>query len=97
MHDYGTVVETVDVPVYLADYGLVTRCLMEAIIYQQPSPRLVLTRSISMPNATDATVSYTLISGATLEEWSKNMAESDLMIWRPVPDQKSGLETSYWN
>lgn len=94
MQDYGTVAERVVVPVYLADTGFHTICSMEAIIYRQPRPVLVLTRTISMPNATAATGSYTVISGATLEDWKRNLEETDLMLWKPLPPHGSGLDLS---
>jgi len=43
-----------------------------------------------MPNATDATVIYTEISGSTLEDWKRNLEETDWMIWMPVPEHISG-------
>lgn len=92
MQDYGTVLERLELPVYHADSGLTSRCLMEAIIYRRPRPVLVLMRSILTPNATDVTGSYTVISGATLEEWKQSMAESDLMFWKPLPPLGSGLD-----
>ena len=84
--------ETVERTVYHVDSGLYLRVLMEAIIYQQPRPALVLTRLILTPNATDVIDSYTVISGDTLEEWKKNMEENDLMIWKPLPPQGYGLD-----
>jgi hypothetical protein len=96
MPDYGTVLEMVEVPVYLVDSGSHTRSLMVATIYQRPhsTPQLVLTRETLMPNATDATVIYTLISGDTLEDWKKSLEEMDLMIWNPVPAHISGPKMS---
>jgi hypothetical protein len=95
MHDYGTVLERVVVPVYLVDSGFHTMSSMEAIIYQQPYPVLVLTRTTLMPNATDATGSYTLISGATLEDWKQSLAESDSMLWKTLPRDGSGLDLNF--
>jgi hypothetical protein len=97
MRDYGTVVERVERVVYHVPSGSLLPSWMEAIIYQRPKPVLVLTRSTLMPNASAAIGIYTVISGATLEEWKQNMAEQDLMLWKPLPDPKSGLETNWWN
>ncbi len=90
MLDYGTVLEAVEVPVYLADYGIHTTSLMVATLYRLPYPQLVLAREILMPNAIDATVTYTLISGDTLEGWKRNLAEMDSMLWRPLTDPTHG-------
>lgn len=92
MRDYGTVVEQMERVVYHVESGSLLPCLMEAIIYRQPSPVLVLTRTIYMPNATGAIGSYTVISGDTLEDWKQNLAEADLMLWKPLPDRGSGLD-----
>lgn len=92
MQDFGTVMERVVVPVYHVESGLTLNTLMEAIIYRRPHPVLVLTRSTLTHSATDATGSYTVISGATLEGWKQSMAESDLMLWKPLPPHGSGLE-----
>lgn len=94
MQDYGTVMEMVEQLVYHVESGLVTNSLMVATIYQRLFPRLVLTRETYTPNATDVTVSYTQISGATLEGWKKSLEEADLMIWKPLPGQRSGHEKS---
>lgn len=90
MPDYGIVLELVELDVLVADSGLVMKTLMAATLYPLPSPRLVLTRETSMPNAAGATVTYTAISGTTLEEWKRNMEEASLMIWNPLPGQKAG-------
>lgn len=90
MRDYGTVLEVMEQPVYHVESGLVTMSLMVATIYQRPFPRLVLTREISTPNADAVTVSYTQISGVTLEDWKKSLEEADLMIWNPLPGRRSG-------
>lgn len=92
MQDYGTVLEIVERPVYHVESGTLLRSLMAVTLYQRPTPRLVLTREISMPNATNATVSYMVIPGDTLEEWKRNMAEMSLMILKPVPDHINGPE-----
>lgn len=97
MQDLGTVVERVELDVFHVESGLHLRCLMEAIIYRQPRPALVLTRLILTPNVTAATGSYTVISGVTLEEWKVSMEENDLMIWRPLPVRTSGLDLSLWS
>lgn len=76
--------------VFHVESGLVLRSLTVVTIYQRPRPQLVLTREILMPNATDVTVSYTLISGDTLEDWKRNLEEADLMIWKPVPRPTNG-------
>lgn len=94
MQDFGIVLEELERDVYLADSGLVTKSLMVATIYPLRSPQLVLTREISTPNATDAIVSYTEILGDTLEDWKRNLEETDLMLWKPLPGQKSGHVTS---
>ena len=92
MHDYGIVLETVEVPVYHVDSGSLLTSLMAVTLYRRPTPQLVLTREISMPNATGATVSYMVIPGSTLEEWKQSMAEMSLMILKPVPDHINGPE-----
>ena len=92
MQDYGTVLEIVERPVYHVEYGTLLRSLMAVTLYQRPTPQLVLTREISMPNATSATVSYMVIPGDTLEEWKQSMAEMSLMILKPVPDHINGPE-----
>jgi len=94
MQDYGTVVESLERTVYHVESGTYMKTLMEAIIYRLPRPALVLTRITSMPSATGAIGSYTLISGATLEDWKRSLAESDLMLWKPLPPQGSGLDLS---
>lgn len=94
MQDYGTVLEMVELDVYLAESGSHTKSLMVATIYQLPSPRLVLTRETYMPNATDATVIYTQILGATFEDWKESLADKDSMIWNPVPRHTSGPKTN---
>lgn len=92
MQGNGIVLEIREHPVYHVESGLVLRSLMAATIYPQLPHQLVLTREIFMPNATDATVSYTLISGDTLEDWKQSWDEQDLMIWKPVQDLKNGQE-----
>lgn len=92
MHDSGTVLEVMERPVYHVESGKVLKSLMVATIYRLPHPALVLTREILTPNATDATVSYTLISGDTLEDWKRNLEEADLMIWKPMPGRTNGQE-----
>lgn len=95
MRDYGIVLETLERTVFHADSGLYLKSLMEAIIYRKDrTPVLVLTRRILTPNATNAIGSYTVISGTTLEEWKRNMEESTLMLWKPLPSNESGLEMS---
>lgn len=94
MQDYGTVLEIVERPVYHVEYGTLLRSLMAVTLYQRPTPQLVLTREISMPNATNATVSYMVIPGDTLEEWKQSMAEMSLMVLSPVRDHTSGKERS---
>jgi hypothetical protein len=89
--------EILERPVYLADSGTYTKSLMVATLYQRPTPQLVLTREILMPNATDVIVSYTVIPGSTLEEWKRNMAEASLMIWKPLRAPKSGPAKNYKN
>jgi hypothetical protein len=97
MQDYVTVLETMERPVYHVESGKVFMSLMAATIYQLPqrTPQLVLTRSTYMPNVTDATVFYTVISGNTLEDWKRNLEEMDLMIWNPVPPRTTGQTTSW--
>ena len=90
MQDYGTVLEIVERPVYHVESGTLLRSLMAVTLYRLPTPRLVLTREISMPNATSATVSYMVIPGDTLEEWKRSMAEMSLMILKPLQVRKSG-------
>lgn len=92
MHDYGIVLETVEVPVYHVDSGTLLRSLMAVTLYRRPTPQLVLTREISMPNATSATVSYMVIPGDTLEEWKQSMAEMSLMILKPLRVPINGPE-----
>lgn len=96
MQDYGTVMGRMERTVFHVESGTYLPTLTEAIIYQQPRPVLVLMRQISMRNATAATGSYTLISGATLEEWKQSMEESTSMHWKPLPPQGSGLDLN-WN
>lgn len=90
MQDYGTVLEIVERPVYHVESGTLLRSLMAVTLYQRPTPQLVLTREISMPNATSATVSYMVIPGDTLEEWKQSMAEMSLMILKPLQVRTSG-------
>jgi hypothetical protein len=96
MRDFGTVLEQMERPVFHVKSGLVLKSLMEAIIYRLPQPALVLVRTISMPNATVVTGSYTVILGDTLGDWKRNLEELDLMIWKPLPLDGSGLDLSYW-
>lgn len=95
MQDYGIVTERVVRTVYHVESGQSSRVLMEAIIFRQPRQALVLTRRTLTPNATGAIGSYTQISGATLEEWKRNMEESTLMLWKPLPPPGSGLELNW--
>ena len=92
MRGSGTVLDMVELPVLVVESGLTFLSLMVATIYPQLPHQLVLTRETLMPNATDVTVSYTLISGDTLEDWKQSWDEADLMIWRPLPDHISGIE-----
>jgi hypothetical protein len=92
MQDYGTVLEIVERPVYHVESGTLLRSLMAVTLYRLPTPRLVLTREISMPNATGATVSYMVIPGSTLEEWKESLEGMSLMILSPVPDRINGRE-----
>jgi len=94
MQDYGTVLETMERPVYHAESGSLSNVLMAATIYRPQRPVLVLTREISTPNATGVTVFYTVIYGSTLEDWKRNLAEMDLMIWSPLRDLESGIDLS---
>lgn len=94
MQDLGIVLETVVRDVLVAESGLVMESLMAATLYQLPHPVLVLTRETSTPNAIGATVSYTVISGSTLEEWKRNMEEASLMIWSPLLDPINGRKKS---
>lgn len=94
MQGRGIVLDMVELPVLVAETGLTFLSLMVATIYPQLPHRLVLTRETLMPNATDVTVSYTLISGDTLEDWKKSWDEQDLMIWKPLPDHINGVETN---
>lgn len=80
--------------VFLAESGKVMKSLMAVTSYLQPYPRLVLTRETSMPNAIGATVSYTEISEATLEDWKRNWVEQGWMILKPVLAPKAGRRTS---
>jgi hypothetical protein len=79
-------------PVFHVESGSLLKSLTAATIYLLPRPRLVLTREISTPNATDVTVSYTVISGDTFEDWKRNLEEADLMIWKPLPGRTNGQE-----
>lgn len=90
MHENGTVLDLREHPVYLVESGETFLSWMAATIYPQLPHRLVLTRGIYTDNVGDATVSYMVISGDTLEDWKKSWDEQDLMIWRPVPDLKNG-------
>ena len=96
MHDYVTVLETMERDVLVAEDGSLMRSLMAATIYRLPhtTPQLVLTRETLTPNATDVTVSYTVISGDTLEDWKRNLEEADLMIWKPLDTRINGLRTN---
>lgn len=80
--------------VFHVESGLTLKSLTVVTIYLLPRPQLVLTREISMPNATDVTVSYTQISGDTLEDWKRNLEEADLMIWKPLPQATNGRGTN---
>lgn len=90
MQGNGIVLGVREHPVFHVESGLVLKSLMVATIYPQLPHRLVLTREILTPNATGATVSYTVISGDTLEDWKRNWDAQDLMIWNPLPDQRNG-------
>lgn len=96
MQDNVTVLEMWERPVYLVDSGNHTKSLMVVISFQRPhtTPLFVLMRKIYTPNATDATDSYTLISGATSEDWKQKLEEQDLMILSPGLDLTSGPKTS---
>ena len=48
-----------------------------------------------MPNATDATVTYTGISADTLEDLKQKLAEAEWTLWKPAPGPKSGLDLSW--
>lgn len=84
MQGEGTVLWAEERPVYHADSGLVLTSLMAVTSFPPPLPPFVLTREISMPNADDATVSYTEIPGTTLEECLENMDKASLMILNPT-------------
>lgn len=94
MLDYGIVMERVERAVFHVESGLVLPSSMEAIIFRRPRPVLVIVRRTYTHNATVAIGSYTVISGATLEDWKKSLEESDLMLWRPLPPPGSGLDLS---
>jgi hypothetical protein len=94
MQDSGTLLAIQERDVFLVDSGKVTKSLMAVTSYRLPYPRLVLTRQTSTPNAIGATVSYTEISEATLEDWKRNWVENGWMILKPVLDLKSGPKTS---
>jgi hypothetical protein len=94
MQGNGIVLETLVRDVYHVESGSLLKSLMVATMYQRPNPQLVLTREILMPNATDVTVTYTLISGATLEDWKRNLEETSLMYWKHLRGPKSGAVRS---
>lgn len=94
MQENVTVLEIMERPVYHVESGSVLKTLMAATIYRRPHPVLVLTRETYTPNAIAATVSYTQISGDTLEDWKQSLEEMDLMLWRPLPDHTSGHGSS---
>lgn len=71
-------------PVYHVESGKVLKSLTVVTLYPQRRRKLVLTREILTPNATDVTVSYIAIPGDTLKECCENMAQMSLMIWKPV-------------
>jgi hypothetical protein len=94
MQDSGTLLAVVERDVFLVDSGKVTKSLMAVTSYLLPYPRLVLTRETSTPNAIGATVSYTEISEATLEDWKRNWVEQGWMLLKPVLVPKAGHRTS---
>lgn len=84
MQEDVIVLESWERPVYHVESGKLLRSLTAATLYLRPQPQFVLTREILTPNATDATVSYIVIPGATLKECCENMAQMSSMIWKPV-------------
>ena len=92
MQENGIVLGTLVRPVYHVESGSLLKSLMVVTIYPRPqhTPLCVLTREILTPNATGATVSYTLISGDTFEDWKRNLGAMDSMILKPLTDLKNG-------
>ena len=94
MHENGIVLAVVERDVFHAQSGLTSKTLMAATLYQQPRLQLVLTRETLTPNVTDATVSYTVINGDTLEDLRQNLDEQSLMYWKPLRAQRNGQGTN---
>lgn len=92
MPDSGIVLAMWERDVYRVGDGSLMRSLTAVTLYRQPHPIFVLTREILTPNATAATVSYTVIPGTTIKECCESLVKMSLMILSPVSSlRKNGL------